>query len=215
MGEVIRCFKAKGICIATAAYSGAEGLRDIFYGKCPDVLFYDMDGERGLIHQTAAAAIGLNNSLIAVATRNDKPIGAKASSYSMPVVSRKHIWLYACLAYDACIENRDNFTYYARPDYVNISVNDVIYFFSEGRKTHLVSRWRRDMFYKRLDEVEGIIKLKRGHFVRIHQSYLINTRYVAEYSRDYVTLLNNERLRISNYEYYRMLDNSIRHYGYL
>jgi DNA-binding LytR/AlgR family response regulator len=132
------------------------------------------------------------------------------SSYTLPSMTRKHLWMYACLAYDAFLDDQDSFTYYVRPNYIHIPIRDVMYFASEGRRTHIVSHKHRDTFYQRLDEVENLIKQKHGHFIRIHQSCLVNTYFITSYNRDFVTLLNGEKLRISKYDYYRILNNNVK-----
>jgi DNA-binding LytR/AlgR family response regulator len=221
--EIQKCFKVRDIEIAIRTYHCAYELLKNLGSNCPDVLFYDFDGEDGLIHEAALAAKDRNENLIAVVTRNgnaegDYPLhddedcveALLETSYTLPSISRKHLWMYACLAYDACLDDEDSFTYYVRPDYEHVHIRDIMYFASEGRRTHIITHRYRDTFYQRLDEVQDVIKQKRGHFVRIHQSYLVNTQYIVSYNRQFVTLLNGERLRISKYNYYRLLNNNIR-----
>jgi DNA-binding LytR/AlgR family response regulator len=217
--EIQKCFKIRDIEIAIKTYHCAYELLKCLSCNCPDVLFYDINGEDGLIHEAALAAKDRNENLIAVVTGNNDEYSdceeegvdmLLESSYSLPSITRKHLWMYACLAYDAFLDDQDSFTYYVRPDYEHIPIRDVMYFASEGRRTHIVSHRHRDTFYQRLDEVEKIIKQKRSHFVRIHQSYLVNTQFIVSYNRQFVTLLNGERLRISKYDYYRLLTNNIK-----
>ena len=64
-------------------------------------------------------------------------------------------------------------------------------------------------FYKKLSDVEALISSEQRTFLRIHQSYLINAKYVAAYNRSHVTLTTGERLPISKYEYYKEICNCI------
>ena len=53
---------------------------------------------------------------------------------------------------------------------------DILYFFSERRQIHCVTKARTYTFYSRLDEVER--ELADESFVRIHQRYLVNAKAV-------------------------------------
>jgi DNA-binding LytR/AlgR family response regulator len=208
--EIQKCFKIRDIEIALKAYRNAYELLRCLSCNCPDVLFYDYDGEDGLIHKAASAAKKENTNLITVITRNndyiycdDEPVLKPV--YTLPSMNRKHLWMYACLAYDAFLDDSESFTYYVRPDYMHIPIKEVMYFASEGRRTHIVSHTHRDTFYQKLDEIEEQIGQKKGHFIRIHKSYLVNSMFISSYCREFVTLINGEKLRISKYDYYRML----------
>lgn len=126
--------------------------------------------------------------------------------YVLPDKSRKHLWQHAALAYETILDDPDSFSYYVRPEYFHIPVNEIRYFASEGRRTHVVSADRRDSFYQKLDVVETRLRQKSCQFLRIHKSYLVNAGCISGYSRDYVLLTTGEQLRISKYEYYRSLN---------
>jgi DNA-binding LytR/AlgR family response regulator len=219
--EVQKCFKIRDVAISITACLGAYELLKCLHTNCPDVLFYDYDGEDGLIHKAALATKDRNDSLVTVATGGSHTEGGYDNgtqtediilepTFSIPTMARHHLWMYASLAYDAVLDDEESFTYYVRPDCYHIPLRDVMYFASEGRRTHVVSHKRRDTFYQRLDEIERLVGQKRGDFIRIHKSYLVNTQFITNYSRFYVTLMNGEKLRISKYDYYRGLHNNVR-----
>jgi DNA-binding LytR/AlgR family response regulator len=212
--EIQKCFKIRDIEIAIKTYKSAYELLRCLSCNCPDVLFYDLEGEDGLIHEAALAAKERNANLVAVVTTNenrhlhehDIPL---EPVYTLPSMTRKHLWMYACLAYEAVLDDDECFTYYVRPEHLHIPIRDVLYFASEGRRTHIVSHRRRDSFYQKLDEIEKLLCQKKANFMRIHQSYLVNTSFITSYSRNFVTLINGEKLRISKYDYYRILHNKV------
>jgi hypothetical protein len=214
--EVQKYFKMREINIAIKAYKSAYELIRCLSCNCPDVLFYSKEDEDGLIHRAALLAKQTNDNLISVYTSEicennlDKfeidTIMEK--SYSLPSMSRKHLWLYASLAYEAFLDDGDSFTYYVRPEYEHVALRDVIYFASEGRRTHIVTNTYRDSFYQKLDEIENLIKRKNCNFLRIHKSYLVNTKYISSFSRNNVTLLNGDKLRVSKYDYYKYLNDN-------
>ena len=152
-----------------------------------------------------------NKQLISIVTQN-RDYSPPAEDvllepvYIMPDKSRRQLWAHASLAYETILDDADSFSYYIRPDYIHTPVEEIHYFVSEGRRTHIVSSNSRDTFYQKLDVVEKRIRLKNCQFIRIHKSYLVNARYIDGYSRDYVLLTTGERLRISRYEYYRTLN---------
>lgn len=99
----------------------------------------------------------------------------------------------------------DHFSYYRRPNVISAPLSDILYFSSEGRRIHLVSSANSDIFYHKLDDVEKLLQNKNYRFIRIHKSYLVNTKYVAGYDRKNLHLITGESLSISNYTYYKNL----------
>lgn len=214
--EVAKCLRQKGIKAALRCYHNAYEFEQSLCCNCPDILFYDLESQNGLMREVALAAKRRNKNLVSVVTR---PPGCEVHAnetapleplYTMPDQSRNYLWSYTVLAYETLMDGADSFLYYVRPDYVHVPVEDIRYFASEGRRTHVVCNGCRDSFYRKLDEVERYIQGKNGHFLRIHKSYLVNADYISGYCRDYVTLTTGERLRISKYEYYRMLNERFR-----
>jgi DNA-binding LytR/AlgR family response regulator len=213
--EVLKCFRQREIEAAIMCFHSAYELLRCINSNCPDVLFYDMESEDGLVREAAKAAKKRNKHLISVVTKSNSytPIDDDIllePVYTMPDRSRKHLWAYASLAYEAYLDDYNSFSYYVRPDFVHVPIDDIYYFASEGRRTHIVSGRQRDTFYQKLDEVESLIKSKHAHFVRIHKSYLVNARYISCYSREFVTLTTGEKLRISKYKYYKLLNDTFR-----
>ncbi len=213
--EVLKCFNQKGIIVAVMCYRSAYELQRCVSCNCPDVLFYDIEAENGLMRKVAMNAKRQNEKLISITTHSHgyhphtedvllEPM------FILPDRSRRHIWSHAVLAYETFLDDRDSFSYYVRPDYIHIPVENIRYFASEGRRTHVVSAKHRDTFYQKLDIVEALIQKKNCHFLRIHKSYLVNAKYIAGYNRDYVFLTTGEQLRISKYKYYKYINGLMR-----
>lgn len=101
----------------------------------------------------------------------------------------------------------EQFSYYHRPDIMSASLSDIIYFTSEGRRVHLIlaNTLKSDFFYYKLDDVEAILNEFDNTFVRIHKSYLVNTKYIAGYDRRQLQLVTGEYLSISKHSYYKKL----------
>lgn len=212
--EVLKYFRQREVQIAVMCYHNAYEFQRCISCNCPDILFYDMEKEDGQMRNAVINAKRENRRLISIITReHDYSPPAEdvllEPMYVMQDKSRKQLWTYTAIAYETILDNPDSFSYYVRPEYFHIPVNEIRYFASEGRRTHVVSADRRDTFYQKLDVVETLLRQKNCQFIRIHKSYLVNVRCISGYSRDYVKLTTGERLRISRYEYYKSLNDHL------
>lgn len=211
--EIIKCFHQRDVQIAVMCYHNPCELLRCVECNCPDVLFYDMAHEDGLMRNAVMRAKRANARLVSIITSRDYTPPAEDAllepMYILPDTSRRYLWTYAALAYETVLDDSDSFSYYVRPEYFHIPVNEIRYFASEGRRTHIVSADRRDSFYQKLDMVETRLRQKNCQFMRIHKSYLVNAGCISGYNRDYVLLTTGERLRISRYEYYRSLNDHL------
>lgn len=213
--EILKYFRQREVQIAVMCYHNAYELDRCINCNCPDILFYDMEKEDSLMRNTVLNAKRKNPRLISVISRGEDYIPPAEDvllepMYILPDKSRKHLWTCTALAYETILDDFDSFSYYVRPEYFHIPVNEIRYFASEGRRTHIVTTDRRDTFYQKLDLVETRLRQKNCQFLRIHKSYLVNASYISGYSRDYVMLTTGEQLRISRYEYYRSLSDHLK-----
>ncbi len=213
--EVLTCLRQREVEISVICCHNAHELQQHIRYNCPDILFCDLEQDDQLLRSTIMNAKRSNNRLISVITRSSGSAQCMedallAPLYIMPDKSRRHLWRYAALAYESVLDEPDSFTYYIRPGYIRTPVNEIRYFASEARRTHIVSADCRDTFYQKLDVVENRLRQKNCRFLRIHKSYLVNASFIAGYSRDYVLLTTGERLRISKYEYYKMLSDQLK-----
>lgn len=53
------------------------------------------------------------------------------------------------------------------------------------------------IFYANLNDVQLILDKKGGDFLRVHQSYIVNTNSILKIKKDSVVLDNNEKVPIS------------------
>lgn len=72
--------------------------------------------------------------------------------------------------------------------------NEIFYFQSTLRKIAIFTADNAKEFYGKLDDIE---KQLPEYFVRIHKSYIVNTRFVMKYRYDSVSLSNGQSLPIS------------------
>ena len=87
------------------------------------------------------------------------------------------------------------FEYRVGKNQYRIGYDDIIYFQSTGRKVEIVTYDKRIDFYSSMDEIEK--QLNKEIFWRIHKSYIINNRYIKEFSATEIELENAIKLPIS------------------
>jgi len=78
-----------------------------------------------------------------------------------------------------------------------LPINEIIYFFSDGRRIGIVSTNGIYYFYDKLDIVYSALQNKTSKFLRIHKSYLVNMYHIKAYQPDNVIVKGNEILPIS------------------
>ncbi len=98
-----------------------------------------------------------------------------------------------------CFKNTDAYyEFKSNRKYYKISIFDIMYISSDKRQLTIVcDKEEINNIYGKLDDVEIAIGDRGDRFIRIHQSYLVNTRYIYCYKRDSITLSNGEELSIS------------------
>lgn len=98
------------------------------------------------------------------------------------------------------LENRNEYyTYSYKKIHHKININDIMYFESNNRKIciHTNGNQENNTFYGQLDKVEKELGSKSCTFIRIHQSYLVNSTYINTVQHDAVILENKDELPIS------------------
>lgn len=80
----------------------------------------------------------------------------------------------------------------------NIPLYRVLYFVSERRLIRILMEDGREyVFYEKMDSLERFLTDYSSRFIRIHQSYLVNSRQIEQYFPRHVTLCNGDVLPIS------------------
>ena len=97
----------------------------------------------------------------------------------------------------ADVEN--SFTYKVSGMVQKIRMDDIFYFMSSGRKCSIVNKGADTEFYAKLDEVEA--QLDPEQFVRVHQSYIVQLRYIKSLTRDGLTMNNGLFVPVSQKRY--------------
>lgn len=97
------------------------------------------------------------------------------------------------------IKNNDEaFTFKYQKEHYKIRYRDIIYFESCKRVIIIITQDTMYQFYGKLNDIEKLIYEKKHNFLRIHQSYLVNLKYIKKISFSYIELENGELLKISD-----------------
>lgn len=76
-----------------------------------------------------------------------------------------------------------------------LNQDEIMYFERDLRVTHIVCKNQRLTITERLDDL--ISRLDNKHFVRCHRSYIINIRYLQEYSYNSLVMKNDYTIPVS------------------
>ncbi len=79
-------------------------------------------------------------------------------------------------------------------DYYYVSMGEMVYLESEGRKVKVVTTKQEFEFYGKLKDVS--VRLNED-FVSIHKSYIVNRNYVFRYTYEIIELIDGTMLPIS------------------
>lgn len=95
------------------------------------------------------------------------------------------------------IKNDDYiFNYISNKSIKNIMIDEIKYFFSDKRKICMVKTDNEKIeFYGKLSDIEA--DLSKVPFVRTHQSYLVNCKYIKNTSYNHVELMDGAVLPVS------------------
>ena len=78
--------------------------------------------------------------------------------------------------------------YFDKADY-KIQINNISYFESAGRLINIIHKDGAGKFYGKLNNIEKQLGDSKIPFLRIHQSYLVNYRFICKISFSHVTYL--------------------------
>ena len=90
-----------------------------------------------------------------------------------------------------------SFRFQFKKIHYKVRIDDIIYFQSEKRITYINCRTKMHKCYEKLNTIERIMTDCGVIFFRIHQSFLINPRYIEMYMYDTIQLIDGTVLSVS------------------
>lgn len=100
-------------------------------------------------------------------------------------------------AYNKILKEDVYFNYKFNKSDIKVLISDIMYFESDGRIINIIMTNSTDKFYDKLNDVEDRLKKSKFTFLRIHQSYLVNFKYIEKISFSKITLMDGTELQIS------------------
>lgn len=171
--------------------------------KCYDLIFLDIEMKKmnGLEAAREIRKIDDITLLIYVTSHKSYAIDAyevQPFQFMVKPVNQELLYKYFRKAYEKIISGSFYFQYkYGRYTY-RLLMNDIMYFSSNRRVIYIhMSDGEIKKYYDKLNNIEERLKYEKLDFWRIHQSYLVNVRYIACISYDEIELKNCKKLYIS------------------
>lgn len=98
------------------------------------------------------------------------------------------------LAFKILDKENDKFRFQCGKEYHSIPYGEIIYFTSDKRKIIIVTQKTEYCFYGKMKE---LIEKLPSDFIMIHQSYIVNQKYIVQYTYENVELERQTVLPIS------------------
>lgn len=110
---------------------------------------------------------------------------------------------YVLNEYDRLYKFQHNyFEYNIGKQRFRINEQSILYFQSQGKKIQMITQEDEKEFYGKLSDV--LETLNEHSFIAVHKSYVINMRYVSEYGKESILMINGDVIPVS-----RAMRNSI------
>lgn len=101
-------------------------------------------------------------------------------------------------AYELIMADEQFYEFYSKKEYYRIFVQDIMYFESQKR---IINIHMKDgtilKYYDTINNIENKLQETKADFLRIHQSILVNSRYVFHKAFDHVELTDKKILTVS------------------
>lgn len=182
---------------------GKELVEDIEEGKKYDLIFLDIEMKvmNGL---SAARRIRKTDDLtMVIYVTSHKSYALEAYEvqpfqFLVKPIDADTVHRYFMKAYEKLTKGPSHFFCQFGGKTENLVMNDIMYFKSNRR---IINIYMADgsayKFYGKLNDLETRLEQEKADFWRIHQSYLVNVRYIDRILYDKVELKNHKTLYIS------------------
>lgn len=194
--------KEKNIQMATNVWHTGEGLKEYLEaGNQLDILFLDIE-----LFKMTGIEVGnyirnqLDNMGMQIIYISGKASYAQQLFKTQPLdflvkpISQDQINEVMEMAIRVIKKKNERFEFQQGKDYYYVTMGDIVYFGSEGRKVKIVTMKATFEFYGRLKE---IAKRLSEDFIIIHKSYIVNKEYIFRYTYEMVELVDGTFLTIS------------------
>ena len=82
--------------------------------------------------------------------------------------------------------------------YIKLLTSEIMYFESDKRKVNIyMNNGIKHTYYDTLDNIESKFSTYKVQFWRVHQSFMLNPRYIIRKTHECIYLMNDVRIPIS------------------
>lgn len=189
--------------VSIEVYSdGAELWSDFLSGKKYDLIYLDieMDSLNGIEVAKKIRESNINSLIIYISYYEKYCLDlfeVEPFRFIKKPVDENKFFEYFKKAYERIVSDNIFFEYNFNKVTKKIPTKNIMYFESSRRVISIYSKEGNDKFYGKLNNIEKQLDEGKIHFLRIHQSYLVNYRYIKNISFSKVVLLDGTELQIS------------------
>lgn len=181
---------------------GSELWNDIVAGKIYELVYLDIEMVRlnGIELARKIREIDLNIILIYISSHENYFIElfeVEPFRFIKKPIDEVLFRNYFNKAYDRIRQNEAYFEYRFNKAFHRVLLKNIVYFESSSRVITIHYRGGQEKFYEKLNTVEKQLYGGTIPFLRIHQSFLVNYRYIRKISFSRVTLFDGRELQIS------------------
>lgn len=181
-------------------YSGESIMRDLEKLPCPDILFLDIE-----LYEKSGIDVGkyirngddYTTHIVYVSSKQEyamRLFRLQPLDFLIKPVSKEQVKEVLERSMKQRMQSRALFEYQKGSVYYQVPCRDILYFMSNDKKVNIITKDEIVGFYGKLKDVAD--RLPAG-FLMIHQSYIINSDYVAEYTYENVKMQDGTLLNIS------------------
>lgn len=200
---LIEICKKKMIAISIEVYSdGSELWNDIKSGKRYELFYLDIEMVRlnGIDVARKIRENDLNAVIIYISNYETYFIElfeVEPFRFMKKPINVELFESYFQKAYERICQRDAYFEYKFNKIIHKVPVKDIIYFESFGRVIKLIALGGEGKFYGKLNLLEKNLENRKMSFLRIHQSYLVNYKFIKEITFSKVVLFDGSQLQIS------------------
>lgn len=183
-------------------FDGEELEKSVKQGDIFDIIYLDIEMKKRNGIETAKGIRLHNSSVILVyvsgcCTATNKLLEVEPFRLLGKPINSQLFEKYFLEAYHKILNTDSYYEFKFKCEIVKVSLNKIRYFESSKRIIHLYMEQDTHKFYGKLSEVEKDMERSKLSFLRIHQSYLVNYKYIKRIGYNFAELTDGTMLQMS------------------
>lgn len=185
-----------------AFYDGSTLVDYITKGKRYDLIYLDIEMRKQNGVDAAIEIRTLDKKVLIIYVTNYESFAkdvfeVSAFRFIMKPIDKERFNKYFLDAYKELVSATKYFQYQYNKIHYRISITDIMYFQSDRRITYIITESGNRKCYHKLNDIEQKFLESNIYFYRVHQSFLVNPKFVSKYMYDTIELVDGTVLTIS------------------